>query len=106
MSNPYRSNPEVGRHVRPSTPDVAGPEKVIIDGQNPDNTLSVSDGAAANPLTADGIRSNQTIHSRGFGQLSADLNTHSLLEEVLEELRAIRTHLEMKAGSKLKHDHQ
>ena len=91
MSDPYRVRREVGRHVRPSTPDKTATLPVSIE-QSGGETVAVADAGTADPRTPDNAQTNITVHARsGLGQLTADLQVHSLLEELIEEVRMLRS---------------
>ena len=93
MSKFYRTRPERGRHVPPPEPGVTPVTVVQIQGA--DGTLAVEDSTSADPTSPDGVSVGLAVHSRaGLGQLTADLQVHSLLEELLEELRVIRKFVE------------
>lgn len=61
----------------------------------------LADVGTAKGVAPDGTTRPLELHAKsGMGQLTTDLMTHSLLEEVLVELRSIRAHLEVAGGMK------
>jgi len=78
-----------------------GPEVVTIGAVNSDVVVNADVGAAKGTTVGGSVKSIEMHEVEGMGQLTADLTTHSVLEEVLVELRTIRRYMEQRTKEKL-----
>lgn len=88
------------RFRRPPNVDL-GPEVVTIGAVNSDVVVNADVGATKGTTVDGSVKSIEMHEVEGMGQLTADLTTHSLLEEVLIELRTIRRYMEQSTKEKL-----
>ena len=89
------------RFKRPPRVEVE-PEDVTI-GAVDDDVVINADVGPSRGTTVDGTVKSLEMHEvEGMGQLTADLTTHSLIEEVLVELRTLNRHLGRDAKEKIR----
>jgi hypothetical protein len=82
------------RFKRPPIVDI-DPEEVIVGEVASDVVVKTDVQGPARGTTADGTVKSIEMHEvKGMGQLTSDLITHELLEQILIELRAIRRYTE------------
>lgn len=82
------------RFKRPPRLETADVEDVALVRVSDDVVLKADVGTATGTTVDGSVKSIEMHEVEGMGQLTADLTVHSLLEEVLVELRVLRRYME------------